>query len=85
MWKKRPQPWNRVHHPGRFWVDIRTLFQTQLKQPANELDDEPPGPPPSAGRRQDTQASSIRGGRGVGSHIGRQSRLTCPGKTAAEQ
>lgn len=42
MWKKRPQPWNRVHHPGRFWVDIRTLFQTQLKHPANELDDEHP-------------------------------------------
>lgn len=80
MRKGRPYP---RRPPSRFWVDIRTPFQTRLKQAANELDDTP-GRPPSAGRRHDTQASSIRGGRCVRSHIGRQSRLTCPGKTAAQ-
>lgn len=49
MRKRGPYP--RIP-PSRFWVDIRTLFQTESKQPANELDDTP-GRPPSAGRRRE--------------------------------
>lgn len=61
-------------------------FQARLKHRANEVNGKPPpspGGPPAAGRPGRTRASSIRGGRCVLSHIGRQSRLTCPGKTAA--
>lgn len=73
-----------VYHPAGFGLTfVRCFRQNRNNPPMNSMT------PPEGRLRQgaggNTQASSIRGGRCVRSHIGRQSRLTCPGKTAAQR